>query len=117
MNLKIKPIAGLIRTRDHIDRTLRSQGFACRASHPPVYDIRIQDSASGVAYRLRIPIQAHSLTNSGKKGSMVRLGTPRISRNNGGSQLNQEVPSAIMEAANHKIAEIASYLNNPTIQK
>ncbi|MFC4076599.1 hypothetical protein [Salinithrix halophila] len=105
MNLKIKRITGLVRTSGQIDRTLRSQGFISKERLPPVYDIRIQDSASGRAYRLRIPTRIY-LGGNGKNGSFLRLGKPSIACSDG----KGNIPDSVFEAANHILAEIVSYL-------
>ncbi|MDR6224887.1 hypothetical protein [Desmospora profundinema] len=115
MRLRIKSIAGLIRTKDHVDSTLRSQGFVGRSGQ---YDIRIQDSASGHVYRLRIPTYPHS---AGERDTcpMMRLGEPSIHCNRGSSRFQSnkaDIPSPIVEAANDKLAEIVSYLHSrPTL--
>ncbi|QKG84826.1 hypothetical protein GXN76_10325 [Kroppenstedtia pulmonis] len=112
MSLKVRPIKGLIRKRDQIDSTLKLQGFRSR-SNPPVYDIRIQDSASGHCYRLRIPTQSHQLSPHESSASFLRLGEPTLNRNSSYPRyftMEQKIPESILEAANHKLAEIASYL-------
>ncbi len=55
MRLLAKRITGIVCPRRVIDQTLTSQGFVRRRQHPPVYDIQIEDVASGTVYRLRIP--------------------------------------------------------------
>ncbi|GGE22963.1 hypothetical protein GCM10011571_26290 [Marinithermofilum abyssi] len=111
MKLKIKSINGLTRPREQVDHFLKSQGFVCRPSHHPVYDIRIEDAASGQVYRLRIPTHHHLSLN---QSAYLRLGEPTLSQNSKfqKNQFQGDIPDSVMQAANDKIAEIVSYLQS-----
>lgn len=114
MRLREKSIAGLVRSQDHIDRILQSQGFIYRSG---MYDIRMMDDLSGNVYHLRIPaFPLHSGDIAGLP--FFRLGKPSIHCNKGLSRFQSQtadIPATVIDAANHKLAEVVSYLrSNPT---
>ncbi|MFS8513149.1 MAG: hypothetical protein LOD87_05450 [Planifilum fulgidum] len=116
MRLLAKRITGIVCPRRVIDQTLTSQGFVRRRQHPPVYDIQIEDVASGTVYRLRIPTDSPHSNSGSSDETLLRLGQPSIHRNKSlkGPLRNQPIPSSVLIAANEKIAEIASYLRTPS---
>ncbi|EGK13012.1 hypothetical protein ACFQ49_03630 [Kroppenstedtia eburnea] len=114
MGQKMKRIMGLVYTRDQIDRTLRSRGFIRRSGQPPVYDLHLRDPLSGQEFRLRIPTHP----SPGPDTSRLRLGKPVIDRCRGYPPVksgHSPVPDHVMEAADHQIAEIFSYLNSDNL--
>ncbi|PRX41677.1 hypothetical protein CLV97_105108 [Planifilum fimeticola] len=113
MRLLAKRITGIVCPRRVIDQTLTSQGFVRRKQHPPIYDIRIEDVASGTVYRLRIPTDSPHPNSGSSDETLLRLGRPSIHRNKGNLR-DQPIPSSVLTAANEKIAEIASYLRTPS---
>ncbi|MFS8612390.1 hypothetical protein SAMN04488025_10242 [Planifilum fulgidum] len=116
MRLLAKRITGIVCPRRVIDQTLTSQGFVRRRQHPPVYDIQIEDVASGTVYRLRIPTDSPHPDLGSSDETLLRLGPPSIRCNKSmkGHLRNQPIPSSVLTAANEKIAEIASYLRTPS---
>lgn len=115
MRLLAKRITGIVCPRRVIDQTLTSQGFVRRRWHPPIYDIRIKDVASGTVYRLRIPTTPQK-TSGLSDDTLLRLGQPSIHRRKSKKDplKDQPIPSSVVSAANEKIAEIASYLRTPS---
>ncbi|PTX65044.1 hypothetical protein C8P63_101268 [Melghirimyces profundicolus] len=102
----MKRIKGLVYDRERIDRFFRSRGFVCGNKTPPVYELRIRDHISGQEYCLRIPTQENN--------DYLRLCKPVIDRKNSGpdQREHQSIPGHIKEAADHKLAEIFSYLDS-----
>lgn len=106
MHLNESSLTGLVKPLSEVDRLLIAQGFTRRGNDRFTYNIRITDSASHTFYDLRIPARRT------KNSAYLRLDQPYISKQPGPERfkLPRKIPNAIIEAAKHKTAEIASYL-------
>lgn len=111
MEFKKSLLIGMVKPFPVVDDILRSQGFSRRGSQTVIYDIRIADSACHTVYYLRIP--ARETKDRGKDGTFLKLDRPYIGKRQGSPsrfQQKREIPPSIVEAAQHKVEEIASYL-------
>lgn len=103
---------GMVKPFSVVDRMLQSQGFSRRGNHAVTYNIQIADSASNTVYYLRIP--ARHTGSKGSKDALLKLDRPYIGKKQGPDRFKpiRHIPQAVVEAAQHKVAEIASYLDN-----
>lgn len=104
-------LSGMVKPFSIVDKMLQSQGFSRRGSQSLTYDIRIEDTASRTVYYLRIP--ARQTDGKENDDALLKLDQPYIGKKHGPHRYNpkREIPASVVEAAQHKIAEIASYLN------
>lgn len=110
MELEKSLLNGMVKPFAVIDHILQSQGFSRRGDQTVTYHIHIEDTASHTVYFLRIP--AHHKGGKGTDGALLQLDRPYVGKLRGPSrfQSTQHIPKAVIEAAQHKLAEIASYL-------
>lgn len=107
-------LIGMVKPFSIVDQMFQSQGFSRRGRQSPTYDIRIEDTASHTVYYLRIP--ARQMGNKENTDALLKLDRPYIRKRQGPNRYNptQEIPDSVVEAAQHKMAEIASYLKTTT---
>lgn len=102
---------GMVKPFSVVDQMLQSQGFSRRGNDAVTYNIRIQDTASNTVYYLRIP--ARHTGSKESKDALLKLDQPYIGKQQGPDRFKplRHIPQAVIEAAQHKVAEIASYLD------
>lgn len=105
-------INGMVKPFSEVDQMFQSQGFSRRGSETVTYHIRILDAASNTMYYLRIPARRTENKNNGT--TLLRLEQPYIGKLQGPDRFQPvwQIPQAVVEAAQHKLAEIASYLHS-----
>lgn len=115
MRLTRKSLSGAMQPLSLVDRILTQQGFRRKQRlGEPLYDMKMQDSATKTIYFLRIPVKLEK--GSTPNEPQVRIGCPYIDqkkemkRNSRPAPVTDEIPVSIMQAAEHKLAEIADYL-------
>lgn len=103
---------GMVKPFSEVDQMFQSQGFSRRGNRTVTYNIRIADAASNTAYYLRIPTRRTE--NKDDDTALLRLEQPYIGKLQGPDRFQpaQQIPQAVIEAAQHKVAEIASYLQS-----
>lgn len=110
MELQKSLLIGMVKPLSVVDKMLRSQGFSRRGRDAITYDIQIEDVASHTVYYLRIPARRTSDIES--KDTFIKLDRPYLGKRRGPHRYHSswEIPSSVVEAAQHKMAEVASYL-------
>lgn len=103
---------GMVKPFSAVDQMLQSQGFSRRGSIRFTYNMQIEDAASHTLYYLRIP--ARHTVNHNSDESLLKLDRPYIGKERGPDRYRpgRRIPLAVIEAAQHKIAEVASYLKH-----
>lgn len=118
MQVKTCSLAGMVKPFPLIDRVLKSQGFSRRGTQEMTYHLEMADTASNTIYYLRIPTRYKKGDHhrADPKG-LLQLDHPYIGKQRGPDrfQTKKTIPPAVIDAAQHKMAEVASYLS--TIQK
>lgn len=116
MQLKSKSLSGVVQPLSYVDRMLRQQGFTrADGESSPSYDVIIFDSATSTSYFLRIPTR-YQLPSSSTGELKVRIGQPSLEAMEQLKAISLHIsfiPTPIRLAAEHKLAEIADYLNRP----
>ncbi|WP_054949186.1 hypothetical protein [Numidum massiliense] len=111
MHFEESLLTGMVKPFPVVDRMLCAQGFTRRGNIDFTYDMRIEDAASRTMYYLRIP--THYARQRANDRSLLQLDQPYIGKYPGPNRFQraQAIPNEIVEAAQHKVAEIASYLS------
>ncbi|MCF6094050.1 hypothetical protein L1765_08735 [Microaerobacter geothermalis] len=110
-------LAGKTKPFSVVDRTLSERGFKKNGeSMSPTYSLKITDVSTNITYQLRIPTKviSSSLSIESLEKQPVKIGQPSIeSKGHVKKRISHfHIPHSIREAAEHKIAEIATYLDN-----
>lgn len=110
MELQKSLLSGMVKPFSVVDEMLTSQGFSRRGRHAITYDIRIEDTTSQTSYYLRIP--ARRTNDKQTKDAFIKLDRPYLGKRQGPYRYHstREIPKSVVEAAQHKMAEVASYL-------
>jgi hypothetical protein len=111
VKLRMKALTGISCPDHKMDRILKAQGFRSSHNQPPVYNMKIRDTASGGTYRLTLPT---SFKKKGFKTKYLGLDTPTINPQTPmvNSKIESFIPESVVAAAWEKIEEIASYLKS-----
>jgi len=116
MQLKSKSLSGVVQPLSYVDSMLRQQGFTRSAGKSsPAYDVVIFDSSTSTSYFLRIPTR-YQIPFSSNGELKVRFGQPYLEAKEKLKALSRQVtfiPTPVRQAAEHKLAEIADYLQSP----
>lgn len=111
MRLRSKNLTGVVQPLPYVDQFLSQQGFTKMDDGSSLtYYATIYDSSTSNSYYLSIPTFITSLSCSPHQPA-VKMGFPRLQKKPryGGDQ-EQMIPLAVIQAAEHKLAEIADYL-------
>lgn len=111
MQLNMKAISGIVRPYQMIDHMLQSQGFRRCHNQPPVYNMQIRDTGSGMVYRLKIPT---SVSTPDSSTTYLRLESPSLEPDTNLKKHStiSGIPESVLSAVHHKIEEVASYLKS-----
>ncbi|OEG00047.1 hypothetical protein BHF71_06710 [Vulcanibacillus modesticaldus] len=107
MYLSIKLTSKLIKPCSLVDKVFKAQGFKKRIKKfHTYYYLRIEDNITRGNYELQVPFQ---VIHHGKKESLYKI-HEIIILSKSPLLKNQQIPSAIIHAANEKFREVSSYL-------
>ncbi|MBD1371243.1 hypothetical protein IC620_02580 [Hazenella sp. IB182357] len=107
MKLRMKALAGVVKSTTDLDQMFGKQGFQRCHNQPPTYRAPLTDLCSGNVYRLSVPTKFSEVDEG------LRLEEPILElKGENYPSASEHIPSEVLTAAHEKIEELASYLRH-----